>query len=113
MSEKFITNWFHVGLSTEKVKEQPGFVGAILGQEPEEKLVVHNRVPDMEHYAEQLNKIYNDFDRDGYEVVNVVPVSLGSSEACHASSKKGPNYIGDTGFSITRGAVVVGKKRDD
>lgn len=40
-------------------------------------------------------------------MVNIVPIAMGTSEHCKQSNG---NYVGDVGFSITRGAVIVGKK---
>lgn len=55
-----------------------------------------------------LAESYNKLDQAGYDVVNVVPVAIGTSDQCYQSNK---NYVGDVGYSITRGAVVVGKLR--
>lgn len=59
-------------------------------------------------YAKSLQDAYEQLDADGYDVVNVVPISMGTSEALHHPSV---NYRNDVGFGITRGAVVVGKRR--
>lgn len=31
-------------------------------------------------YTEQLTKIYEELDSDGYDVINIVPISTGQSE---------------------------------
>ena len=60
-------------------------------------------------YAASLEAQYNELDSEGFDVVNVVPISMGQTESC---TQKGGTYVGEVGFSITRGAVVVGKKRE-
>ncbi|WP_200904664.1 hypothetical protein [Pseudomonas trivialis] len=74
------------------------------------KKVYDQRSVDFEVFAQRLEDTYNSFDEKGYDVVNVVPVVMGTSDQC--STTKG-DYIGDVGFSITRGALVVGKRRED
>ncbi len=100
MSEKFITTWFYAGLGKYKVDT------GIFRQKIEHR--VDQTQVDFDSFAENLKKIYNDFDHIGYDVENVIPIAMGQSENCF---QKGGNYVGDVGFSITRGAVVVGKKR--
>lgn len=101
MSGKFRTTWFYSSLDTYKKK-----VG-ILKQKEEE--VYSERSVNFEEYASTLLQKYEEFDTDGYDVINVVPISMGQSEQCVQTNN---NYVGDVGFSITRGAIVVGKKRE-
>ncbi|EAA3032420.1 hypothetical protein OEJ15_003892 [Escherichia coli] len=102
---KFITDWFYVPCASTKELERTGFFG--LG-ETRVKTSYVNNVPDLEQYAAQLAESYNKLDDAGYDVVNVVPVAIGTSDQCYQSNQ---NYVGDVGYSITRGAVVVGKLR--
>lgn len=60
-------------------------------------------------YTSRLQAIYESFDNEGYDVIQVVPVSGGTSEQC--ANRRG-DYLGDVGFSITRGAVVIGRRRE-
>jgi hypothetical protein len=60
-------------------------------------------------FANRLQAIYESFDNEGYDVIQVVPVAGGTSEQC--ANRRG-DYLGDVGFSITRGAVVMGRKRE-
>ncbi|EOX4464703.1 hypothetical protein ACJ5M5_004641 [Vibrio alginolyticus] len=109
MSKKFETTWFYASLETRKESKPSGFLGLKreLVDTPEA------RVANLDEFSEQLENIYNEFDNRGYNVVNVVPISIGGSEPCHATMSNGKtNYLGETGFSITRSAVVVGKRRD-
>lgn len=101
MAEKFITTWFYSSLGTNEVEK-----GLIF---KEKVKVISKRDVDFDEYAQSLQKAYTKFDSDGYDVINVVPITMGSSEACNQS---GGVYVGDVGFSITRGAVVVGKIRE-
>lgn len=63
----------------------------------------------FEEFSNSLEEKYNEYDAEGYDVVNVIPISMGQSESC---TQRDGTYVGDVGFSITRGAVVVGKKRE-
>ena len=100
MDKKFITTWFYASKQSEKRN-----VGVFRYKE---KTFYGERAPDLDEFSQQIEDIYNDFDSRDYEVVNVIPIAMGTSENCKQSNG---NYVGDVGFSITRGAVVVGKKR--
>ncbi len=63
---------------------------------------------DIGDYAQKLQDAYEQLDAEGYDVISVVPISAGTSEP---SIARGGAYLGDAGFSPTRGAVVVGKKQ--
>ena len=102
MSNKFVTRWFIAPLG-KYIQES----GALFFKKSEEKST--QRFVDCDAYANSLNLIYNDLDALGYDVVSVVPIATGQSENCYQSND---NYVGDVGFSITRGAVVVGKRRN-
>jgi hypothetical protein len=69
-----------------------------------------HRWVDIGDYAQKLQNAYEQLDAEGYDVISVVPISVGTSEQSIAG---GGAYLGDAGFSPTRGAVVVGKKRGD
>lgn len=101
MSKKFITTWFYAGLKTKKVSS------GILGMSTKD--VYDPRTVDVQEMAKLLEDAYNEYDAEGYDVVNILPVTLGGSENTVASNG---NYLGDVGFSISRGAIVVGKRRD-
>lgn len=102
MSNKFKTTWFYAALDT--FKKDVGII------RKKEKDFHTQRNVDFEQYAELLRQKYEELDTEGYEVVNVVPISMGQSETC---SQSNGNYVGDVGFSITRGAVVVGRKKEN
>ncbi|MCK3657320.1 hypothetical protein A4G18_00950 [Pasteurellaceae bacterium Pebbles2] len=89
MKPKFKTKWFYAALADTST----GY---------------SNRFADYNEFSERLEEVYNQFDKDGYEVVNVLPIQMGQSDAC---TQRNGTYVGDVGFSITRGAVVVGKLR--
>jgi hypothetical protein len=101
MSEKFKTTWFYASLDT--YKKDTGIIRTKM-----EEFYTQRNVS-LEEFSNLLAEKYNELDQQGYDVVNVVPISTGQSESCKQSNG---NYVGDVGFSITRGAVVVGKKRD-
>ncbi len=105
---KFISKWFYSSLGTYEVEK------GILKKKKEE--YYSQRYVNFDEYANSLREIYEEFDNDGYDIVNVTPIQMGQSEAsvgqtAELISKK--QYLGDVGFSITRGAVVIGKKRTD
>ncbi|WP_296268342.1 hypothetical protein ACSMEV_15145 [Pseudomonas sp. MLB6B] len=101
MSGKFISRWFYASLTSET---KPA---GLFGNKTKE--VYSSRHVNFDEYANLLRDMYEAYDAEGYDVVNVVPVSMGQTEQCLQSNG---NYVGDVGFSITRGAVVIGKKRE-
>lgn len=96
MSE-FISQWFYSSLDTYEEKHR-------LSSETKSS----QRRVNFEEFSNSLRQIYESWDADGYDVVNVVPISMGQSESC---LDRAAHYHGDVGFSITRGAVVIGKRR--
>lgn len=101
MSKKFITHWFYSPIDSEE--KAAGLFGN------KTKKVYDHRSVNFDLFAQNLEETYNSFDEQGYDVVNIIPVAMGTSEQCKQSNG---NYVGDVGFSLTRGAVVVGKRRD-
>lgn len=99
---KFYSTWFYVPTET-STEHYRGWFGGI-----KEKTQIDIRNPDMQSYADRLTEAYTELDQHGYDVVNVVPMNMGTNMQ---NNKKNGEYVGDTGFSITRGAVVVGKLR--
>lgn len=109
MSEKFITTWFYAGHKKDKKAVSRGFLG--MRTEIEEE--VSPRAANLDEFAELLNRVYTDFDKDGYEVVNVLPLNMAASDQTHGRNTNGSKvFLGEVGFSITKGAMVVGKKRE-
>ena len=104
MAGKFSSRWFRTTLEKYEVEVDGGF---LMGKKTEERF--NDRTVDFDKFANKLTEIYEGFDSDGYDVINVVPISMGQSEEMR--SKAG--YLGEVGFSITRGAVVIGKKREN
>lgn len=58
--------------------------------------------PDLEAMNNELAKVCNDMDAAGYDPVHVIPLQIGTDGG------SGKN----TGWAITRGATVVGRRRD-
>jgi len=107
MGNKFISNWFYASLG--KYEVEKGLFKKRTERHASERYV------DFDEYSENLRKMYEDFDSEGYDIVSVVPIQMGQSEASIGQTKEllsESNYLGDVGFSITRGAVVIGKKRE-
>lgn len=102
MDKKFKTKWFYAALGTCKVKSG-------LATQKAQRQYTQRRV-NFDAFATMLAEKYNEFDKEGYDVVNVVPIAMGQSETCQQHSGA---YVGDVGFSITRGAIVVGRRRDE
>jgi hypothetical protein len=97
VSKKYITTWFYAKLG--KCQTDVG------GLFPKMKETYSQRAVDFDEYAKLLEEKYNELDSDGYDVVNVLPINMGQAENVERTNI-------DISFSITRGAVVVGKKRD-
>jgi hypothetical protein len=109
MSEKFITTWFYAGHKKDKKAVSRGFVG--MRTEIEEE--VSPRAANLDEFAELLNRVYTDFDKDGYEVVNVLPLNMAVSDETFGKKPGGGQvFLGEVGFSITKGAMVVGKRKE-
>lgn len=103
---KFKTDWFYSSVGKfENVVTEGWFskkVKRVVTEQP--------RTADYDEFAEWLAKTYIQFDADGYDVINVIPLNIGASQPVNAVLKNGePNYLGEVGFSVTRGAIVVGK----
>lgn len=56
--------------------------------------------PDLEALNSELSKVCNEMDAAGYDPVHFIPLQIGSG-----SSANEP-------WSVTRGAAVVGRRRD-
>ncbi|EPC3544865.1 hypothetical protein [Aeromonas hydrophila] len=100
MSDKFISTWFYASLDT--YKKDTGFIRTKMEEFHTQRSV------NLDEYSALLAEKYNEMDSLGYDVVNVLPISMGQSDHC---TQANGTYVGDVGFSITRGAVVIGKKR--
>lgn len=102
MSDKFISTWFYASLGT--YKKDTGLIRTKMEE-------FHSqRNTNLDEFSMLLAEKYNKMDSLGYDVINVIPISTGQSEHC---SQSNGNYVGDVGFSITRGAVVIGKRREE
>jgi hypothetical protein len=82
MAQKFYTTWFY---SPRAPSDQ---------RDPEHSV-------NFDDFAARIQKIYDDFDSNGYDVVNVIPMAMGFAKT----------YAQTVAFTATRGAVVVGKLR--
>jgi hypothetical protein len=99
MSDKYKVTWFYSSLA---VNEGTAVFGLIKTQAASQTTI------NFDDYANRLAAIYNDFDSQGYDVLNVIPMNMGSADSFSA----GEGMTGYAGYSITRGAVVVGKRRE-
>ena len=72
MASKFVSRWFYAELGKYEVD-----TGTFRTKIEERR---SDRYVDFDVFAKQLTKIYEEFDSDGYEVINVVPISMGQSE---------------------------------
>ena len=101
MSDKFITTWFQASKGT--YTKDVGIIGTKFKEFTSERYV------NIDEYSDYLAQAYNKLDSKGYDVVNVVPITIGQSDRCE---QRDETYVGDVGFSITSGAVIVGKRRE-
>lgn len=107
--KKFITTWFYAPVGHFDDVATSGF---FWNRTRTPVKVPSHRTADYDAFATQLEEIYNQFDSDGYDVHEVLPLNIGATESVYSKIKGNDNYVGETGFSVTRGAVVVGKRRD-
>ncbi len=111
MSEKkqFTTRWFYAPVGK---FEDVQTVGWPWNRKRKKTVEDSFRTADYEVFAQQLEDVYNALDVEGYDVHQVLPLAIGASEPNHAQLENGKlNYLGEVGFSVTRGAIVVGKLR--
>lgn len=64
---------------------------------------------DIQAYTDRLLEAYDTLDKNGYDVVNVTPIQMGGAAAERPTPGAKAEVVG---YSVTRGAVVVGKKRE-
>ena len=106
--KKFITTWFYAPVGNYEDVATSGF---FWNKQTTTVKRPSNRTADYDAFAKQLEEIYNQFDSDGYDVHEVLPLNIGATESVHSKVQGRDNYVGEAGFSVTRGAVVVGKLR--
>lgn len=109
MNDKFITTWFYAGHKKDKKAVSRGFLG--MRTEIEEQ--VSPRAANLDEFAELLAKVYTDFDKNGYDVINVLPLNMAVSDETFGKTPDGGQvFLGEVGFSPTKGAMVVGKRKE-
>lgn len=109
MKDKFTSTWFNAAHKKDKKSLSTGF----MGMKTEIVEEYRAREIDMDGFAQMLADIYTQLDNDGYDVVNVLPINMAVSEEVHGRLKQGGTaFLGEVGFSLTKGAVVVGKLRE-
>ena len=100
MAKKFLSAWFFAPLETEDVP------GGLLSKPT---TIANQRSVDFDVFANELEGVYEKMDEQGYDVIQVVPITMGQSEISEPVKK----HTQELGFSITRGAVIVGKLRNN
>ena len=106
--KKFITTWFYAPVGH---FDDVAASGLLWNRKLTPVKVPSPRTADYDAFAQQLEEIYNQFDEDGYDVHEILPLNIGATESVHSVLNGRKNYVGETGFSVTRGAIVVGKRR--
>ena len=96
MTEKFKTTWFWSNLKTIENDS-----GNTLNQKSHD---ISLPDVDFDDFAKRLQNAYEELDTDGYDVVNVVPIIMKEPDDNNQSD--------DNVGSITRGAIVIGKKKN-
>jgi len=75
---------------------------------------VSPRAANLDEFADLLAKVYTDFDKNGYDVINVLPMNMAVSDKTFGKKSGGGQvFLGEVGFSVTKGAMVVGKRKED
>ncbi len=64
---------------------------------------------DLELYAQMVEDCCNHLDDEGYDVFSIIPVNTGHRDAIKVGKNQ---YAADIGYSVTQGAVVVGKLKE-
>ena len=67
-----------------------------------------NRETDLDDYGKLLIERYERLDQAGYDVIQIVPIN---APQWWQSTARNGTYVGDATFSVTQGAVIVGKAR--
>ena len=108
---KFVTKWFYASVGEYENVQSEGWFWNKKYKKVKEQTP---RAANYEEFSKLLADTYNDLDKEGYDVVNVIPLALGASEPVHATMNNngGKTYLGETGYSVTRGAIVVGRRRE-
>ncbi|PQV48596.1 hypothetical protein [Paraburkholderia sp. BL21I4N1] len=109
MAKKFVARYFYTASGKFEGETTEGW---FWNKKKKKVQVPTERLADYDNFCQSVESIYNDLDSEGYDVVNIIPLAIGASEPNHAKLKDGSStYLGDAGFSVTRGAVIVGKLR--
>jgi len=58
------------------------------------------KLPNIDELSAQIDTACNDLNASGYEVINIMPILIGETEA------KGAHVA----FSVTRGATITGRR---
>ena len=93
VAEKFVSSWFYVSLE----KHQDTFLSMPMGPV--------RIIAKCDDFAEALRNLHEDLDARGYDVVSVVPLSVGYADSFGPKDEA-------VSFSVTAGAVVVDKLRE-
>jgi len=96
---KFITSWFYASVGHYENVTTEGF---FWNRRPKVEQVAEPKTANYEQFAEELAKIYNQYDQQGYDVVNVVPLAIGASEPVHSVMSGGGGTILATRDSRSR-----------
>ncbi len=74
-----------------------------------QKVFEATRQVDLQEFADKLITAYERLDEEGYNPISVIPVNTGSMEF----TTSGGNPVGEVGYSVTRGAVVMGQLKSE
>ncbi len=107
--KKFRTVWFcaPAGESDNEVSE-----GWFWNKKHKKVKTTEPRIANYDQLSQSIEDAHNELDVEGYDVTHIIPLNIGSSESQHPSYFQGSTVdLGDIGFSVTRGVIVVGKLR--
>lgn len=105
---KYRVTGFYVSCKSEDYQKET--MRSRLGvSDPERRRRYTYSVPDIESLAEELENACNKFDKEGYEVDTILPLNVGSSDEYLNQHR---HLVTTSAYSLTRGAMVVAKRRD-
>ena len=72
--------------------------------------------PDVEDLGDRVQKICNELDASGYDVISIMPIQIGEWDFEYKTRTighdGGAGYGYGYGMGITRGAIITGKLKD-
>ncbi|NWO07517.1 MAG: hypothetical protein HLX50_18035 [Alteromonadaceae bacterium] len=106
---KYSVTGFYVSCGSEDYSKST--IGSTLGLSGPKKVKKYTfAYPDLESMIKSLEDSCNEYDKQGYDVENILPLNIGSTDEYLNHQSK---VVTTASYSVTRGAMIVAKRRDD